>query len=68
MVMESKLKPVTCLTSISKKQKRELAENNFVFCKQIKEMKKEDFDKIKTFSKSDVYKVMKEAKNLCNCK
>ena len=68
MIMESKLKPVTCLKSISKKQKKELAEKDFVFCEQIKFMKEEDFNKIDFFSKHDIYKIIREVENLCTCK
>ncbi len=68
MVMDSKLKPVTCLTSINKKQKKELAEKGFVFCGEVAKMVEKDFKQLNFFSKNDIYKVIKEAKSSCSCK
>lgn len=68
MIMESELKPITCLTMINKTQKRELAENGFVFCNQVAQMTQKDFKNIKSLSSYDINDVVVEAGNLCQCR
>ena len=62
MIEETKLHPVTCLSTLSAVEKKLLLENNIVLCKSVYE--NTDLLKIHGFSASKIFKVVEEIGNI----